>query len=181
MNDDNLTRRKQKTRPKAANVEAGRETGSIAAPPVRPSSEESFRCPCLVDRDELLSLIRHRLPQPIRQEEAFGGVTTIIAGSPGELVIQLSDDTVSIGIYAIRWDGPHTPVEHPKWLGTLNWKNLPEPDLSVILHSFTFIGSKLRTSQYRTCERCGEVTPPEFMHNSNTCQGCAERYLGVVH
>jgi hypothetical protein len=38
-----------------------------------------------------------------------------------------------------------------------------------------------RRRSFRWCRTCRRVTPPEHMHDSSECQGCAERYRGVVH
>jgi len=40
---------------------------------------------------------------------------------------------------------------------------------------------RTRLASYRICARCDETNPPEWMHDAQTCQRCAERDLGVVY
>jgi len=135
----------------------------------------------ITDRDELIECVRSYLPSPIETETAIGGAVILTAGQPGEVIVKITGKRVRVGLFTIRWDGPHTPVVYPEWLATLYWKNLPRTEMTTLLHLVISRTSKLRRDTYGKCSRCGESKPPEWMHDEETCQSCAERYLGVVH
>jgi hypothetical protein len=95
--------------------------------------------------------------------------------------IRIGDTRVSIAVFAVRWEGPHTPVVRPIQLAVLNWKRFPRSRLFMELHSLIDTARELRRAKYRKYERCGETKPPEWMHDANTCPSCAEGHLGVVY
>lgn len=73
----------------------------------------------------------------------------------------------------VDWPSPSEPSL--VWKRFRTWKHEPNP-------------ARLRTARtaatkryFRTCTRCGELNNPGRMDDAHTCQGCAERYLGVVH
>jgi hypothetical protein len=134
-----------------------------------------------MDLDSLLRHIHKLLPNPIREEQQLDGMIVLVGGDPGEVVVRIGDTRVSIAVFAVRWEGPHTPVVRPIQLAALNWKRFPESRLFMQLHSLIDTARELRRAKYRKCERCGETKPPEWMHDANTCQSCAERDLGVVY
>jgi hypothetical protein len=134
-----------------------------------------------IDRDCLLKEVQEILPEPVRQETQLDGDVVLVGGDPGEVIVRIGGSKVSIAVYSVRWEGPHTPVVRPKQLATLNWKRLPASRTMMELHSLIESAVEIRRSKYGKCVRCGETNPPEWMHDENTCQSCAERYLGVVH
>jgi hypothetical protein len=134
-----------------------------------------------LDRESLLDEINRLLPDPIRDETQLDGDVVLVGGDPGEVIVRISGSNVSIAVYSIRWEGPHTPVVRPKQLATLNWKRLPASTTMMTLHGLVSAAVEIRRAKYRKCERCGETKPPEWMHDDQTCQSCAEKHLGVVH
>jgi len=134
-----------------------------------------------IERESLLDEIRNLLPEPIRTETQLDGDFVLVGGDPGEVIVRISGSKVSIAMYSVRWEGPHTPVTRPKQLATLNWKRLPASTTMMTLHGLVSAAIELRRTKYRKCEKCGETKPPEWMHDERTCQSCAEQHLGVVH
>lgn len=134
-----------------------------------------------LEQDAILAEIRQQLPDPIRGDRQLDGALVLIGGDPGEVVVHLSEGELKVSVFAVRWEGPHTPVVTPERLASLNWQRIPASRLTSVLHEVIAAAVELRSSTYRKCERCGEMNPPEWMHNENTCQSCAERHLGVVH
>jgi hypothetical protein len=134
-----------------------------------------------IDRDCLLKEVQEILPEPVRQETQLDGDVVLVGGDPGEVIMRIGGSKVSIAVYSVRWEGTHTPVVRPKQVATLNWKRLPASRTMMELHSLIESAVEIRRSKYGKCVRCGETNPPEWMHDENTCQSCAERYLGVVH
>lgn len=134
-----------------------------------------------IDRDRLLNEIRLLLPEPIREETQLDDDVVLIGGDPGEVIVRFGKRKVVIAVYSIRWEGPHTPVVRPRQLASLSWKRLPASRTIMEVHGFIELAIEIRRSKYRKCSRCEETKPPEWMHDQNTCQSCAERHLGVVH
>ncbi|MEX1027240.1 MAG: hypothetical protein WD049_04435 [Candidatus Paceibacterota bacterium] len=118
---------------------------------------------------------------PIRDETQLDGDVVLVGGALGEVIVRVGGSKVSIAVYSVRWEGPHTPVVRPKQLATLNWKRLPASSTMVMLHGLITAAIELRRAKYRKCEKCGETKPPEWMHGEKICQSCAEQHLGVVY
>ncbi len=129
--------------------------------------------------DALLVEIRKLLP--IHTESNSDGESIFTGGDPGEVIVRVGTKRITISIFSLRWDGPHTPVIRPIRLASLNWRRLPAVQLTSILQNLVETAQTIRLSSYRLCTRCDKSIPPEWMHNSNTCQSCAERFLSVVH
>jgi len=134
-----------------------------------------------IERYELYREIRAYLPVPVREESQLDGAEVFVGGDPGEVVVRVRKNRVSVSIYAVEWEGPHTPVTRSKGIGKLNWKRLPAPRLLMALRILIESAREIRRSRYGKCELCGKSNPPEWMHDGKTCQLCAERHLGVVH
>ena len=132
-----------------------------------------------LDRDFLLREIRELLPDPLREETQLDGSLVIVGGDPGEVIVRINGKKVSIAVFSVRWDGPHTPVVRPKQLATLNWKRFPASTMMMTLHGLISAAIEIRRSKYRKCEKCEETQPPEWMHGEDICQSCAEQHLGV--
>ena len=73
----------------------------------------------------------------------------------------------------VDWPSPSEPCL--VWKRFRTWKHEPNP---ARLRSARTAATK---RYFRTCTRCGELNNLGHMHDADTCQGCAERYLGVVH
>ena len=134
-----------------------------------------------IDRDFLLQELQELLPDPVREEMQLDGDVVLVGGDPGEVIVRIGGSKVSIAVYSVRWEGPHTPVTRPKQLATLNWKRLPASRTMMTLHTLVESAREIRRAKYRKCEKCGEAKPPEWMHGEDICQSCAEKHLGVVH
>ena len=84
-------------------------------------------------------------------------------------------DQFEFQVGVVEWHGPYTPGT--SWKTFRTWKTKPDPERLAQARS-----SALKVPRFfRTCIRCGELTNAGYMHDSQTCQGCAERYLGVEH
>lgn len=75
----------------------------------------------------------------------------------------------------VTWNGPHEPGIY--YTPFRSWKKQPTPAMIARARQ-----AALRNRKYfRICTRCHRITNDGHMHDSNICQGCAERYLGVVY
>ena len=128
-----------------------------------------------------LDIVRGVMGTPLREEASPDGTIQLIVGDPGEVVVTVSDERVSIFEYGIEWQGPHTPVERHTPLGDIRLDGISGKDLEQLVSEWITVTRRRRRRRFRTCKFCDEKNPPEWMHARDVCQGCAERVLGVVH
>lgn len=129
--------------------------------------------------EQLLAYIATHMPEPYTQEE-IDGVVIFTGGSPGEVVVRLTDTSVIVDEYAVRWESHHTPVLRPRRVGTVNWRRLSETVLMGVVGQLIRGAREHRLARYRNCEECGKKKPPESMAG-DVCHNCARRAIGVVH
>jgi hypothetical protein len=144
---------------------------------------------------KLRTAIKKLLPKPVRKLDLDDGevfapddtpLWRFAGGDPGEVIVTATRDELSVSIFSVRWDGPHTPRIHGNPLSTVAWSDLPADSkqaLEVIGHLIE-AARTIRVAAYEKCEICGEVNPPEWMGKYDdriACHGCAEQHLGVVH
>ncbi|MCC7337867.1 MAG: hypothetical protein IT422_22495 [Pirellulaceae bacterium] len=137
-----------------------------------------------VDRMERRSLVREiegMLPQPFEHQDNLDGEAVWIGGDPGEVIVRMSDTQIAVSVYTMLWGSPHTMTVLPVPLGVLDWGNVPAAQMSMLLQILVGSASDLRKSSYRNCETCDQLNPPEWMHDENICQSCAQTHLGIVY
>lgn len=78
-------------------------------------------------------------------------------------------------VATIGWENPYTP--RLTWHVLQSWPTRPTNESIARTRDEVFND----TRYFRQCQRCDRGFCVGHMHNSTTCQGCAERYLGVVH
>jgi ribosomal protein L40E len=127
---------------------------------------------------DLQDLIRPLLPEPCSTEQGEDNSVTLTGGAPGEVIVRIAATTVEVLAYTVEWDGPHTPVTTGVPVATVD---LVESDLVATVSDAIGKARTARLATYRTCTRCNETNPPEWMHDAQTCQRCAERDFGVVY
>jgi len=104
-----------------------------------------------------------------------------IGGDPGQVVVLLTDASVIVSSFAGGWETPFNFVVEPRRVGLVKWKRLPETPLLNAISALIKGAREARLSQFQTCQYCGKHTAPEWLHDDQVCQGCADRQLGVVH
>jgi hypothetical protein len=78
-------------------------------------------------------------------------------------------------IAIVEWPHPHEP--RLAWHKLRSWAE--PPDATILAEAQE---KALRNRRFfRDCELCGERCNRGHMHDAKTCQGCAERHLGIVH
>jgi len=132
----------------------------------------------MIDNQYPLDLIRN-FPN-VQTELLVNDGTEFILGDPGEVVIRIQSEELTVSEYSVVWEG-HRPVMHPPQIAILCWRLIPKDNLTMVVQTLIDATSALRRSKYSACSRCKEIKPPEWMHDSQTCQGCAVQYLGVVY
>ena len=85
------------------------------------------------------------------------------------------DGESRLEVAIVEWSGPHSPAL--RWETYRTWSGPPSPEqLSAAHHS------ALQDPQFfKVCRMCDERNNAGHMRDTTTCQGCAERHLGVVH
>ncbi|MEH7440643.1 hypothetical protein V7182_24640 [Neobacillus drentensis] len=99
------------------------------------------------------------------------------------IFLQISLDSIAFGYESIEWHG-HEPAPIFVTKKVVTWDSLAtltqQEKESIILETLLkTIQSRKR--QYKTCQFCGEKTPPEHRFNSHTCHGCATEHFGVIY
>jgi hypothetical protein len=85
------------------------------------------------------------------------------------------DGESRLEIAVVEWSGPHSPTL--RWETYRTWSRPPSPEQLSAAHR-----SALQEPRFfNVCSICGERNNAGHMHDTNTCQGCAERHLGVVY
>lgn len=75
----------------------------------------------------------------------------------------------------VKWNGPHSPELY--YTPFRQWKKIPTDSMLARARQ-----AALRDRRFFViCKRCKQINNVGHMHDSNICQGCAERYLGVVY
>jgi hypothetical protein len=124
--------------------------------------------------EALIASLMHELPQPVQHETALDGAILFIGGDPGEVVVRLTDDVLTVSEFAVDWQGPSTGVTRPIELGRFHWPWLPSVEAMRVLVTLIEAAHQSRRSKYRLCRVCERVKPPEVMKNDDFCQACAD-------
>ena len=131
--------------------------------------------------EQLIAFLTTHLPAPVEQMEHDGGILVFTGGSPGEVVARLTGSHVIVEEFAVRWETPMTPLVQPRRVGVVNWRRLPESTVMNVVGQLIKGARERRTASYRSCRFCGKTTPPEWLQDDDTCQGCAASEMGAVH
>jgi hypothetical protein len=129
----------------------------------------------------LIAAIRKELPKPVRKAD-HDGALVLVAGDPGEVIVHISDESVTIFEFAVEWVGPDKPEVHEVPIGRLEWALLPKDAGIDAALSMVKAARASRLAKFKKCRLCGELMPPEWMTGGKgVCDQCAEVKQGIVH
>ncbi len=131
--------------------------------------------------EELIAFIAAQLPAPVQQDFQDDGSVLFVGGDPGEVIVRLTTHTVTVAEYSVRWERPSTPAVQPIEVAVFNWEAVSGDAAMRVVRTLIAATRESRLSKYTTCQACEKSTPPEWMHDDEICQSCAERERGVVH
>lgn len=132
--------------------------------------------------EQLIAFLSSHLPEPVEQVPDDRGGIIFTGGSPGEVVVHLTETNVVIAEYRVVFeDEGYTPIVKPRRVGVLKWRRLPETELMDAVGSLIKGARAMRLATYRVCQFCETSNPPEWMRDDDVCQGCAARESDVVH
>lgn len=133
------------------------------------------------DMQSLIDYLLASLPEPVLIHILEANGQVFVGGDPGEMVVQINDQLITVSVFAIVWETLYLPVLHPEHHASLDWKQLAADLLMQRLDDVIEEARQIRLRRYRTCGRCGKTMHPEHMHRDKMCQSCAENHLGIVH
>lgn len=131
--------------------------------------------------EQLIAFLTTHLPAPVEQEELEGDILVFTGGSPGEVIARLTDRHVIVEEYAVRWETPYQLLPHPRRVGVVNWRRLPESAVMNVVEQLIKGAREMRLARYQTCRSCGKKNPPEWMEEDDMCTACAQSGIGAVH
>lgn len=165
----------------AVNDPRTRQEGQIWAPVVclapsngqssAPSSPRANKA-WVDDLDTWRKLVETMLPAPVVDTEDG----TLVGGDPGEVAVNIDADAIRVSQYATRWVGHRLEPAHEEVARFDPRSTRPRDVARTIARA-----RGKRLASYRWCARCRQVQPPEWMHDVECCQNCAEKHLGVVY
>ncbi len=82
-------------------------------------------------------------------------------------------DGEALEVGLVQWDSPYEP--RTEWHLFRAWQGSPSPEQLEQARVDAI------PKYFRLCKRCRTLCNKGQMHDADTCHGCAERYLGVVH
>lgn len=97
-----------------------------------------------------------------------------------EIAVWIKPYALELRLPTIGWSSPGTPIRSFEL-----WRSfeigaaldLDDEDLKKELHA----AKRARKRQWATCQLCRERVPVEQRHDADTCQGCSETHLGIIH
>ena len=131
--------------------------------------------------EEWLAFFAAQLPDPVEQQQALDGSIYFTGGDPGEVIVRLTTSNITVWEYAARWEGAHTLVPRPIRIGSVRWPRVPAQQAVAAVQALLDAARQSRRGKYATCSYCERITPPEHMHDDETCMSCASKHLGVVY
>ena len=134
-----------------------------------------------LNRVQLLDILREMLPHPVREESLPRETIRLIGGNPGEVVVDVDPDRVTVSEYATRQESDSAELLEPVPLGILTWEKLPAWTTRRILGELTAAAAAGRLEKFHECVRCKTTVPPEEMATDTTCRKCAAKDEGVVY
>jgi hypothetical protein len=131
--------------------------------------------------EPLLAFIAAQLSRPVTQQEEANGTIVFTGGDPPEVIVRFTPRTAVVCEYSVAWQAPPTALVVPITIGSVLWTRLPEEGAMRAVKALIKVARNVRLSKFRVCSMCVQRNPPEWMHDDEVCQRCAEQELGVVH
>lgn len=131
--------------------------------------------------EQLIAFLGSQLPSPVDQQSEADGALRFIGGDPPEVVAVLTQTSVIVSEFAGIWKSPLTFTARPRRVGTVRWRRLSENALLAVISALIKGAREARLASFRTCAYCRQRTAPEFLHDENVCQACADQQGVSIH
>ncbi len=131
--------------------------------------------------EQLIAYLGSQLPAPVTQQTSDEGALQFTGGDPPEVVALLTDTSVIVSEFAGGWESPFKFTMKPRRVGVVKWRRLPENALLAAVSALIKGAREARRATFRTCRYCGKRTPPEWLHDADVCQACADQHSGAIN
>ena len=129
----------------------------------------------------MIAFLGSQLPPPVEEDTLGDGSMCFTGGAPGEVVVLLTDSTVTVCEHAGAWESPDRFVPRPRRVGQINWRRLSETAVMNVLTALIKGARENRLARYRPCALCEAKTPPELLFADGVCHDCASLRPTTVH
>jgi hypothetical protein len=120
-----------------------------------------------------LAFFTARLPAPVQTQEHEDGSLSYIAGDPGEVIVHLAHEAITVGTYTLVTAQEEGPTIAPSEVGSVRWQRLDADDALAIVERLIQAARRARRDTFSACARCERDTPPEWMFDDEICRDCA--------
>lgn len=132
--------------------------------------------------EQLIAFLGSQLPAPVEQEPAGDEALVFTGGAPPEVIVQLTQTTVTVLEYAGVWESTDRFLVKPKHVGTVKWRRLSETATMNAVSALIKGARETRLGRYRHCAVCDEKHPPESLFgDEDVCGDCAQQQRYLVH
>jgi hypothetical protein len=131
--------------------------------------------------EQLLAYFGSQLPSPVEQQVDAAGSVQFIGGEPPEVIVVLTNSSVIVSEFSGVWETPFKFAAKPRRVGVLKWRRLPENALLDALSALIKGACEARLASFQICQYCDRKTAPEWLHDDNVCQACADTHSGAIH
>jgi hypothetical protein len=132
------------------------------------------------DFEEWIAFVAAHLGPETSQDLGPDGAL-ITGGEPPLVIVRLTPARLIVWEYAARREGHSGPAVTPIRIGSISWRRLPESIARTLIASLIDAARESRLAKFALCHLCSTRTPPEWMHDDEVCQGCAESHPRTVH
>ena len=133
------------------------------------------------DFEEWIAFISAQLGSNAAQEPGPDGSVHFTGGDPPLVVVHLKRSIVTVWEYAASWDESNRLIPSPIRIGVLAFRRLPESAARGAMAALIDAARESRLSTFAVCRFCATRTAPEWLHEDDVCQQCAQEHLGVVY
>lgn len=127
-----------------------------------------------------LAFFSASLPRPVEQVPAPDGSVTFRAGEPGEVIVHLTPNLITVSMFSVQ-NTASQRIVIARPVGYVRWQRLLLDDATAAVEALIAAARAARQATYRTCSSCERTYPPEYMFDDQSCATCASRDNGVVH
>jgi hypothetical protein len=131
--------------------------------------------------EQLIAYLGSNLPAPVERLEEEDGAIRFTGGDPPEVVVVLTDSSVTVAEFSGEWETPLVFRAKPRRVGLVKWRRLPENALLAAISALVKGAREARMASFQTCQYCGQRTAPEWLHDENVCESCAHQHSGAIH
>lgn len=137
---------------------------------------QELRAELIAQQDSDLSAASKEYDHYFRLTTSFNEMMELSLKSPAKINLHTFDQNPYIfWVGRVKWSGPHRPELY--YTPFRQWEQPPTDTMLAQARQDALKDERF----FRVCHRCNRTKSVGHMHDSNICQSCAERHLGVVY